>query len=719
MLTSPVPTRVMAKSERVPLLKPGHNVWRAVPTERAAVLIDAGAYFGALREALLNARRSVFLLGWDIDSHTRLVGEQGCATDGLPEEFMPLLTALAERNKNLQVYLLIWDYSILYAFEREFPVLPLHWQTPSRVRFCLDDHLPLGASHHQKLVVVDDALAFVGGLDVTSRRWDTREHRSQNPQRIDPNGTPYPPFHDVQVMLDGEAARALGGLARERWRRGACERPPRVAPLGDPWPQSITPDLTGIRVGIARTVPALDDFPQIREVETLFLDAIDCAERTIYIENQFLTAQAVAHRLVNRMRSNRELEVLVIAPRTCHSWLENQTMEAGLARFMRTLEPAKLRDRFQLLGPRVLESGHPVDIMVHSKVMVVDDRWLRIGSANLNNRSFALDTECDVMFEATNDAHRQAIEQVRNALLAHHCGVRPSQVAEFVNANGSLIGAARALHGPDRRLKPITVAQKLGPVSTLEALGDPEAPISPPEFLAEFVGTKPTARRVASLARLIGGAVAIAAIALIWQVTPLSDWLNPDAVQEALHEIDSGTPFAPLVVIGTYLAATLLFFPVTLLIAAAGALFGPWLGFGYALVGTVLSAAISFQFGAVIGRRRIDAILGPRLNRIRRRLIDRGLLAVTGLRLVPVAPFTVVNIAAGASRLRFVDFMLGTLIGMLPGMLLMTAFGHQIFVIMTEPTLFDTGLLAGLVLGWIGVILLAQFTLLRLRRKDK
>src|SRR5204862_8140315 len=144
---------------------------------------------------LLKAQSSVFIVGWDLDSRTRLVGESAAATDGYPEGFLDFLIALIEQRPQLLVHLLIWDYSVLYALEREpFPTLSLGWRTPRQIRYCLDDDLPPGASHHQKLVVVDDAVAFCGGLDVTARRWDTANHRPNEPPRIAFAGVPYPPF---------------------------------------------------------------------------------------------------------------------------------------------------------------------------------------------------------------------------------------------------------------------------------------------------------------------------------------------------------------------------------------------------------------------------------------------------------------------------------------------------------------------------------------------
>jgi phosphatidylserine/phosphatidylglycerophosphate/cardiolipin synthase-like enzyme len=164
------------------ILSTHRNIWRRARARRAALLIDAATYFGALREALLKARSSVFVIGWDIDSRTRLVGESGTTSDGYPEQFIDLLTALVKGRPRLKVHMLVWDYSVLYALEREpFPSVSLGWRLPRRIRYCLDDDLPPGASHHQKIVVVDDAVAFVGGIDVTIRRWDTSAHRIDEP----------------------------------------------------------------------------------------------------------------------------------------------------------------------------------------------------------------------------------------------------------------------------------------------------------------------------------------------------------------------------------------------------------------------------------------------------------------------------------------------------------------------------------------------------------
>src|SRR5262249_4786276 len=204
------------------LLRPGRNVWRTAHADRAAMLVDAAAYFGALRQAMIQARHTIYILGWDVDSRAPLCGPNGDVDDGLPRDLGPFLSALAGRNPDLQIKILLWDYSLFFTSEREvMPAFSLRWRMPPQIDLCLDDAIPLGSSHHQKIVVIDECIAFSGGLDLTIRRWDNCDHDPCNCHRVDPAGKAYRPFHDIQMIVDGDAAAALAELARERWQRAA------------------------------------------------------------------------------------------------------------------------------------------------------------------------------------------------------------------------------------------------------------------------------------------------------------------------------------------------------------------------------------------------------------------------------------------------------------------------------------------------------------------
>ena len=139
--------------------------------------------------------------------------------------------------------------------------------------------------------------------------------------------------------------------------------------------------------------------------------------------------------------------------------------------------------------------------------------------------------------------------------------------------------------------------------------------------------------------------------------------------------------------------------PITLLILATAIVFGPVSAFLYALAGSLLGAAVTFAAGRALGRDAVRRLAGHRLNHLSRRLARRGLLAVVAVRIIPVAPFTVVNLAAGASHISFRDFALGTALGMLPGIFAITLFSERVLAAVQQPSALTLATLGAVVLG--------------------
>jgi uncharacterized membrane protein YdjX (TVP38/TMEM64 family) len=251
----------------------------------------------------------------------------------------------------------------------------------------------------------------------------------------------------------------------------------------------------------------------------------------------------------------------------------------------------------------------------------------------------------------------------------------------------------------------------------LADLGDAERPIALPVFVRDFVGERPPARRVGKLARLVGIALLVITLVLGWRLTPLADFTDPERVRRwaaTLAEMDG----APAVVVGAFVLGSLIAFPVTLMIAATAATFGPLFGFIYAALGALVSGVVTYFLGVWLGRGTLDALAGPRINRIRRGIRRRGVLAIAVVRLLPIAPFTLVNLVAGASRIPLMDFVLGTAIGILPGLAVMSLLGHQIFNVMTQPTLGNAVLFILAVMGWVALSIAVQALMLRARRTN-
>ena len=638
---------------------------------RVGLIIDGQDYFRALRESLSEARKSIFLLGWDIHSKLRLIREEH--QDDLPTELGPLLDEIARRRPGLRIYILSWDFSMIYAMEREFfPTYKLRWTSHDRIRFCLDGEHPVGASQHQKLVVIDDQVAFCGGIDVGKWRWDTSEHRVDDDRRIDPDGTPYPPFHDVQMVVEGEAACALGELARDRWRAATDEELPPMSERRESaaWPRSVDADFTEVPVGISRTLPSYHDLIEVREVERLYLDSVKAAERFIYIENQYLTADSIRSALSERLLEPDGPEVIVVGPKETGGWLEQHTMDVIRSRVLRSLRDADRHDRLRMYFAQLSEEPEAA-LMIHAKLMIVDDRLLRVGSSNLSNRSMGLDSECDLTIDAAGDeVCSRAIRRIRHRLIAEHLGMDPSAVADAEAEHVSTRAAIESLRRGSRTLKPLSaeVSEEVDSWVPDSQLLDLEKPIEPEALLEYFVGPGDRRRWSSTAVKAVALAGSILAIAAAWRWTPLGEWLTVDGLATA-GEWLRDRPMTPLWVLAAYVVAGFAIVPVTLLFAATVMVFGAWTGMVYSLVGAELSALACFGAGHALGRDAVRRLAGNRLNRISRKLSERGILTMITLRIVPIAPFSVVNVVAGVSEIRFRDFAIGCFIGMLPGVI--------------------------------------------------
>jgi phospholipase D1/2 len=700
--------------ERHGLLEAGRNCESIRHADRFGVLVDADAYFRVLRNALTRAQRTVFIAGWDIDSRMRLVPDG--ADDGFPEPLGEFLQALSAARRRLRIYVLAWDFAMIYAFEREWlPVYKTDWRSQRGIVFRLDGSHPPGASHHQKLVVIDDRLAFTGGLDLTRSRWDTPAHAPDEPRRRDPNGAPYGPFHDVHTMFDGDAARALGELARERWHR-ACGK--RIAiraeraldDAADPWPPFASVDLRDVMLGISLTESPHRSRAPRQQIRALTADMIAAAARHIYIENQYLTAAVVREALRARLDTARGPDIAVVTPRMHSGWLQEATMGVLRARLHRTLVDADKHGRYRMYSPHIDGLGTKC-LNVHSKVMIVDDTLMMIGSANLNNRSMVLDTECNIAIEANGDPRVcAAIAGWRDRLLAEHLGVEVSDVSQAIARTGRLHAAIDSLTRSEGRTLQSFVPEAssdLDSVVPLSAWLDPERPMEPDALVREFIpqeqGKSLTARYL-----LLGVLVlALALLAILWRFTPLGDYLNLSSLAHFAKQIDQ-LPFAPVLVLAAYVLAAILAVPVTVLMAATGFAYGAWPGIFYALTGTLLAAAATYGIGMLLGRDAVRRLAGARANRLSERIGKRGIVTMMALRLLPIAPFSVVNLVAGASHINLRDYLIGTTLGMMPGTVLTVIFAHQLVAAIHHPSAGAVAALAAIGIALVGVSALLQ-----------
>ncbi|WP_081866218.1 phospholipase D-like domain-containing protein [Blastococcus sp. URHD0036] len=436
------------------LLVPDETCWRIERADRYAVFVDAADYFATLKQALLGARRRVLLIGWDFDPRIRMDPRAGGRSRD--DRLGRVLEEAVRANPELHIGVLMWDLGMAYGLGRGLaPIVLLGRRTPDRLTFTVDTHHPVGGAHHQKIVVIDDCLAFAGGIDVTADRWDTPEHPDSSRQRARPRShRDMGPWHDVTSLVSGPAARAIGDLARERWESGKGEHLEPVSGVEPCWPEGVEPLLTDVEVAVSRTRPEHGGTSLVHEIEKLWLAVVAGARHTLYIETQYFANRRVAEAIATRLGEPDGPEVVVLNPHEAWGWLEEKAMGSARAALLELVQEADRHGRFRMYVP-VTASRQP--IYVHAKVTVVDDRLLRVGSSNLNNRSMGLDTECDVSIEVhedspDRDAVAAAVLGMRDRLLDEHLDVAPEEVAAAVErAGGSLIAAIEELRRPTGR----------------------------------------------------------------------------------------------------------------------------------------------------------------------------------------------------------------------------------------------------------------------------
>ena len=442
----------------------------------------------------------------------------------------------------------------------------------------------------------------------------------------------------------------------------------------------------------------------------MHVDAIASARHHIYAENQYFTSRTIANALARRLAEADPPDIALVMPANQSGWLETSTMGVLRARLHRSLRAADPRNRYRLLCPSLpwLANGEQC-LNVHSKVMIVDDALLTLGSANLSERSQSLDTECNIAIESGSDARvRKAIAALRDRLLAEHLDARAQDVGAAIAREGSLHRAidtlcaagGRRLVANDPALDPAVDA-----LTPDHEILDPERSLDPDVVVADLLPLPErrsgVRRRLAALAVI---AVALTALALAWRFTPLAATIDFDSLVSRANAL-SGTPIAPLLVALVYVVGGVLLVPLTLLIGVTAVVFGPLLGGIYAMGGAMLSGGVTYAIGQRLGHDALRRFAGRRLNNLSQHLGRRGLLAMVIVRLLPIAPYTMVNVVAGASHIGWRDFLLGTAIGLLPGTLGMMLFVDRAVTAIVHPGPITFAVLAAVVVlgaaaGW-------------------
>lgn len=401
------------------------------------VLVDGQAAFDVMARAIAGARRTVHLTG--------LHAAPGFAMVRDVHPYVTLAGLLADAGaRGVRSRILLWDGArvpLVRPTRADASTAAAAVNALAGVRCVLDSReYPLNC-HHEKVLVIDDEVAFVGGLDITdagSDRWDTPSHRPR----------PGEGWHDVALRVSGPVVADLGHHFAQRWHEVA----------GEPLPRHVVPAPTGdVTARLVRTIPERvyrfcpsGDFG----VLTAYLDALRSAERLIYLENQFLWAVEVVDVLVDKLRRppRDDFRLIIVLPARPHNG-----QDATLGQLSRLVEADDGGGRLLALTVQPLAAGRRVHM--HAKVAVVDDRWVTIGSANLNSHSLFNDTELNLVLDSPDLAR-----DTRERLWAEHVG------PQAVGADP--IAFIDAVIGPLARDQAARRAQGLEPTARLRLLED-------------------------------------------------------------------------------------------------------------------------------------------------------------------------------------------------------------------------------------------------------
>ena len=442
------------------------------------VLSDGANYFRALFRALCDTRPgdTVMFTDWEGDPDQRLDGERSTVAE--------VLADLAERG--VAVLGLLWrSHTKMARFAEETNLDLARTVNEKGGEILLDHRVRRGGSHHQKLVVVrrrDDPasdVAFVGGIDLCHGRRDDARHRG-DPQAADLDGDHYgerPPWHDVQVAVRGPAVGDVEWTFRERWDdpnpldtrnpwRAALHRIARRPSNRSELPPPVERGRAGpVALQVLRTYPARRrryPFAPLgeRSIGRAYVKVFERAKSVVYLEDQYLWSFHAARCITAALRRAPDLRVVVVIPRYPDP---DGLVAGGASRIGRE----HVLDALTAAGDgRVavydLENDEGTPIYVHSKVCVVDDLWVAVGSDNLNRRSWTHDSEVScAMVDARRDERapvdpagrgehaRPLARDVRLSLAAEHLGRAADDVADLVDPDGWFDTMRDAAHALD------------------------------------------------------------------------------------------------------------------------------------------------------------------------------------------------------------------------------------------------------------------------------
>ncbi len=675
-----------------------------IPGNQISFLTLSADYYEALAEILVHAKERVLIVGWSFDDRVVLSRESEHHTGSEPCSVGTLLVDCANRNPDLHIDIRIWGAPPVFGADQHIS----RWFRSRAedihnldLRFVPADSA--FAARHEKFILVDVAIAFLGGIDVTHARWDDAAHSAANPKRTDPDGARYVPYHDVQAAVSGPVVRDLWKLALDD---GIIRTIPEADTTQTLWPPDLPVDATDATISLARTrLYPETSRPSITEIREHYLDLIAKANERIYIENQYFSDRSIADAIVTRIQEPEGPDIIIIMSKELPDTLGRMTMGANNSLQLSRLLESDTHGKVSFFS-RVAPDDTDVTVKVHSKLMIVDGRYITLGSANISRRSFGMDSELNVVVDAHDCDNHSIARELEARLCAQHCGLSKQDWQQLVWDHGRSVpealnarsidwpGLADGKHSLDATKLPPEIVEKL----------DMEAPPQAESALQSHVRSDPG--RI--LARMKQGLLLVLALGLISGAAVLFVRMDVDmnSVLDEVRAIYRARPVLGIALtIASYWLSMALFVSVLVPVVFFSALHGPPLGMLFSLVGLLSGAAIYYRLGLfVFDADWIDRFKAVRAAKTQlERIRPYGVWAVAISRMVPSGPFAVVNFVTGMLGFTFRQFLLGSLIGLIPGIVAFSIFGEIIQNVFTDPSWINIGTLAAFLLVYFAV----------------
>ncbi|MEJ2545769.1 MAG: VTT domain-containing protein [Calditrichaceae bacterium] len=394
------------------------------------------------------------------------------------------------------------------------------------------------------------------------------------------------------------------------------------------------------------------------------------------------------------MKADKGPEIVIILPLKTSGWLEQFTMDLLRNRLLVLFQLADHQERLRVYYPKI-EKDDKETLYVHSKLFIIDDNILKVGSSNLSNRSMSLDSECDLVITANDDSHiSKTIKELRHKLISEHLGILPEEYRDKEKQTESMISAIQSFRynkNNHRKLNVLENSMNREEVKIITPMKivDPEIPIDPDNLIDYFIGKPNRTRLYSNFYKFIFILILLIIFTAFWTHLPSNDWLNINHTS-----IFNQEPANPILIYSIYTVPLLLLsifgMPATIIVGTFGILFGSITGSILAVITLTVSSLISYPIGRILGKKILSYISSGNINSVNKYLAKKGLFTVITIRVLPIASFTLINMLAGASRIRFKYYLIGTILGILPGSILVAIIFGQLTEYFKSETIVNT-----------------------------